>query len=76
MPYDEHYWGPNGVDISRWGKGEVMRGARYRDVGPVTDGAPNQRRSFGAGRKRRGLSSIDLEKGVVESKGHASTVPT
>jgi hypothetical protein len=63
--YDERYWGPGGIDLSRWGKGEVARGARYRDVGPTTDGAKNQRRSISAGRKPRGLSSNDLEKQAV-----------
>ena len=61
-PFDHSYWGPGGIDISRWGRGEVCRGCRYRDAGPATDGAKNQRRSFSAGRKARGLSSDDLEK--------------
>jgi hypothetical protein len=25
-PYDRNYWGPGGVDVSRWGLGEVTRG--------------------------------------------------
>jgi len=64
-PFDHSYWGPGGIDISRWGRGEVCRGCRYRDAGPATDGAKNQRRSFSAGRKARGLSSSDFEKSVV-----------
>lgn len=64
-PFDHSYWGAGGIDLSRWGRGEVCRGARYRDVGPTTDGAPNQRRSISAGRKARGLSSKDLEKQEV-----------
>ena len=63
--FDHSYWGPGGIDISRWGRGEVCRGCRYRDVGPSTDGAANQRRSISAGRKARGLSSKDLEKQEV-----------
>ena len=64
-PYDEHYWGPGGIDISRWGRCEVCRGARYRDTGPTTDGAANQRRSISAGRKARGSAANDLEKQEV-----------
>jgi hypothetical protein len=63
--YDRNYWGPGGVDVSRWGLGEVTRGARYRDVGPTTDGMKNQRRSISAGRKARGMASNDLEKQEV-----------
>jgi len=61
-PYDEKYWGPGGPDISRWGRGQVARGAAYKNCGPTTDGAKNQRRSISSGRKARGLSSRDLEK--------------
>jgi hypothetical protein len=66
-PYDLSYWGPGGIDISRWGKGEVCRGVRYRDVGPTTDGAANQRRSISSGRKARGMASNDVEKSVVKA---------
>ena len=60
-PYDQSYWGPGGIDLAV-GPGRGSRGARYRDVGPTTDGAKNQRRSISSGRKSRGLSSDDLEK--------------
>jgi hypothetical protein len=63
-PFDHNYWG-NSIDISRWGRGEVCRGARYRDTGPTTDGAANQRRSISAGRKARGSAANDLEKQEV-----------
>ncbi len=65
MDYDQQYWGPGGIDLSRWGKGECARGARYRDVGPTTDGAKNQRRSISAGRKARGMASDGLQKQEV-----------
>jgi hypothetical protein len=61
-PYDEKYWGPGGPDISRWGRGLVARGAQYKATGVTTDGAKNQRRTFGGGRKERGSASADLEK--------------
>ena len=66
-PFDEKYWGPGGIDLSRWGRGEVCRGARYKDLGPTTDGAANQRRSISSGRKSRGSSANDLEKSVVRA---------
>lgn len=64
-PYDKSYWGPGGINLSRWGHGEVARGARYKDVGPTTDGAANQRRSISSGRKARGMASDGLEKQEV-----------
>lgn len=55
--FDHRYWGPGGVDISRWKGSELARGVKYRDHGPVTDGAKGAVRKLGGSRKSRGMSS-------------------
>jgi hypothetical protein len=50
-PYDERYWGPNGINISRWGY-ECGRGIKYKDLGPVTDGEKGAIRKISTGRKK------------------------
>jgi hypothetical protein len=60
--FDHRYWGPGGVDISRWGKGEVMRGVAYIDHGPSRDGAKGQVRKMSSGRKARGSAASDYDK--------------
>jgi hypothetical protein len=62
--YDHRYWGPAGVDISRWPKwGEVSRGAQYKDLGPVTDGQKGAVRKISSGRKKyRGMASGEVLK--------------
>jgi hypothetical protein len=63
QPFDEKYWGPGGPDISRWGRGQVARGAQYKTTGAASvAGAKNQRRTFTGGRKERGSSVVDFEK--------------
>lgn len=58
QPYDEKYWGPGGIDISRWHKVECMRGASYHSTGaPPVSGAKNQVRKISTGRKERGMAS-------------------
>lgn len=51
----------NPLDPSTWGS-QCARGVPYKNVGPTTDGAKNQRRSISSGRKQRGSSSDDLER--------------
>jgi hypothetical protein len=56
-PYDHDYWGPNGIDLSRWGP-ECARGIRYQDMGPVKDGQKGAVRKLSRGsRKARGMAS-------------------
>jgi len=55
--FDRGYWGPGGIDISRW-KGSCMRGLEYIQVGaPVPSGTKAQVRKFSSGRKARGMAS-------------------
>ena len=61
-PYDEEYWGPGGIDLSRWGFG-CQRGLQYRDKG-VDVGGPGIRRQFGGSRKARGMASDAYERGL------------
>ncbi len=51
----------NPLDLSTWGS-ECARGVPYKNVGPTTDGAKNQRRSISSGRKTRGNALSDFEK--------------
>jgi hypothetical protein len=38
QPYDQEYWGPGGIDLSRWGN-SCKRGAQYHVTGaPVASG--------------------------------------
>lgn len=55
-PFDSSYWGPAGVNLSRWGN-ECRRGLQYHDHG-VERAEPGQRRGFGGGRKARGYASL------------------
>lgn len=55
-PYDKKFWGPGGAHPQEWGS-VCQRGLVYRDLGVTTDGAKNQRRTFGGGRKHRGMAS-------------------
>ena len=56
-PYDEKYWGTDGIDLSRWGY-ECRRGLQYKDVGaPAKAGTPGQVRKISSGRKARGMAS-------------------
>ena len=59
-PYDELYWGPGGVDISRWsGKVHMMRGADYHYTGaPVASGIAGTVRKISHSRKARGYASL------------------
>jgi hypothetical protein len=55
--FDEKYWGPKGIDLSRWGN-ECRRGIRYIETGaPVQSGKAGQVRKISSGRKHRGMSS-------------------
>jgi hypothetical protein len=58
----------NPYDISTWGA-ECGRGTPYKDKGVTTDGAKDQRRTFGGGRKHRGSSADDLEKREARNAG-------
>lgn len=56
-PHDEQYWGPGGVDVSKWGR-ECQRGLQYKQQeGVIQSSGPGQRRTFGGGRKTRTLAS-------------------
>ena len=56
--WDDKYWGSEGPpQIGKLKGFHIFRGCDYKDVGPTTDGAKNQRRSISSGRKARGLSS-------------------
>ena len=58
QPYDEQYWGPGGIDLSRWGKGECMRGCQYQVRGAAPPaGTKGQVRKISTGRKERGSSA-------------------
>ena len=60
--FDLGYWGPGGVNVSgRWTGFNLQRGCDYKNVGPTTDGAKDQRRSISSGRKARGMSSDDYQ---------------
>ncbi len=62
-PYDEKYWGPGSIDISRWHKVECMRGCSYHSTGaPSQSGAKNQVRKISTGRKERGSAFDDYER--------------
>jgi hypothetical protein len=63
-PYDLNYWGPGGVDISRWsGKVHMMRGADYHDTGaPVASGIAGTVRKISTGRKERGSASDSYDR--------------
>lgn len=54
--FDVAYWGPGGVDISRWRGGECARGVAYISRG---DGLEGQHavRKLSSGRKWRGMAS-------------------
>ena len=60
--FDHEYWEPGGVDINRWGRGEVARGCAYKVTGAeVAAGTAGVRRSITSGRKsHRGMASDDL----------------
>jgi len=60
-PHDEEYWGPGGVNLSRWGP-DCKRGLRYRDQGTEIAGAGAPRHTFGGGRKARGLAADSYER--------------
>ncbi len=58
--FDHAYWGPGGVDISRWGN-FCGRGIRYATTGaPVASGTKGVVRKISTGRKHRGSASDDL----------------
>jgi hypothetical protein len=57
-PHDERYWGPGGVDLSRWGRGTCMMGLQYHQTGAaVASGTPGVVRKISSGRKTRGYAS-------------------
>lgn len=59
--YDRAYWGPGGIDLSRWGN-ECKRGLRYADTGaPVASGTKGVERKISTGRKARGSASDDYD---------------
>ena len=60
-PHDEKFWGPGGVDVSRWGSA-CQRGIQYQDHGPVTDGQRGAIRKISSGRKARGMASDSYER--------------
>jgi hypothetical protein len=60
LPYDEAFYGPGGIDSSKWA-GHCMMGAQYKDNGPSRDGAANQVRKISSGRKHRGMASDGLK---------------
>jgi hypothetical protein len=59
--FDHVYWGPGGVDLSRWKK-RYVPGIPYKDSGPTTDGQKGAVRKISTGRKARGSSADSLEK--------------
>ena len=60
-PHDEQYWGPRGVDLSRWGS-ECRRGMQYKNHGTEVSGHGAPRHTFGGGRKARGMASDSYER--------------
>ena len=57
--YDLAYWGPDGIDLSRWGP-SCRRGCDYKNTGaPVVAGTPGVSRKISTGRKSRGMASED-----------------
>jgi hypothetical protein len=66
QPYDQEYWGPGGIDLSRWGN-SCKRGAQYHVTGaPVASGTAGVVRKISTGRKtdkdgKRRLASDDLK---------------
>src|ERR1035441_8958927 len=59
QPYDLAYWGPGGIDLSRWGP-SCRRGCDDKSTGaPVAAGTAGVVRKISTGRKSRGLSSDD-----------------
>jgi hypothetical protein len=55
--FDAKYWGPLGIDLSKWGN-ECRRGIRYIETGaPVASGKAGQVRKISSGRKHRGMAS-------------------
>ena len=67
LPYDLNYWGPGGVDISRWsGKVHMMRGADYHYTGaPVASGIAGTVRKISTGRKSRGNTAADYDRSML-----------
>lgn len=61
-PFDRNYWGPGGIDISRWGW-ECRRGIAYASHGaPVASGTHGVVRKISTGRKARGMASEDFDR--------------
>ena len=66
QPYDEKYWGPGGIDLSKWGN-SCKRGLQYHQTGPpVAAGTPGVIRKISTGRKKgkdgkRALASDDYD---------------
>lgn len=58
--YDEKYWGPSGIDLSRWGT-SCGRGIAYKDMGSTTDGQKGAVRKISTGRKKRRMASDDYK---------------
>lgn len=51
QPYDQEYWGPGGIDLSRWGN-SCKRGVQYHVTGaPVASGTAGVVRKISTGRK-------------------------
>ena len=58
--FDEQYWGPGGIDLTRWGYA-CQRGAQYVNLGPVVDGQAGAVRKISQGRKARRMASDDFK---------------
>ena len=53
QPFDIGYWGPGGIDISRWDKFHCRRGCDYHETGaPVQSGKVGTVRKISTGRKK------------------------
>jgi hypothetical protein len=56
-PFDRRYWGEQGIEIGRWGRG-CARGIQYATTGaPVASGTAGVVRKISTGRKHRGMAS-------------------
>jgi hypothetical protein len=51
--HDVGYWGPGGIEVSRWDHFHCRRGADYHEVGaPVESGKAGTVRKISTGRKK------------------------